>query len=254
MAIDFHSHYGRWGGPRLPEDTPERTLEFLAGQNVEGLLISPLMSLFSSSADPRPENDEIYEYCSEAPDNLFPAISVNPLSGQPALDEIRRCKDAFDVRVLKLHPWLQGFAVSSPEMDKVAELCEKLGIAILFHDGTPVYTHPLQIARLCRDYSELIVIAGHAGLGDLWREAILAAQRYKNLVLCLCGPREFSIKQIIESIPPEQLCVGSDIFTSDNNEAVLWFRWASFRAVEMPDSVRQIIEQETPARILRGIE
>lgn len=252
MVIDMHCHYGRWGGERLTEDTPERLLTFLAGQNVDGALIVPLMGVFSLCSDPKPENDAIVDYCNQAPGRLFAGFSVNPLMGQSALDEIRRCKGEYDARVLKLHPWLQGFSVSSPEMDEVAKLCEQLGIAILFHDGTPVYTHPLQIARLCRDYPGLTVIAGHAGLVDLWREAILAAERYPNLVLCLCGPRELGIKEIIDKIPPEQLCVGSDIFTSDYKEAVLWFRWASFRAVEMPDSVRQIIEQETPARILGG--
>lgn len=250
MVIDFHCHYARWGGPRLPEDTPERTLEFLAGQGVDGALIAPLMGVFSSCTDPKPENDEIVQYCSQAKGKLFPAFSVNPLFGQPALDEIRRCKDEHDARVLKLHPWLQGFPICSPEMDKVAELCEQLGIAILFHDGTPVYGHPLQVARLCRDFPGLTVIAGHAGLGDMAREVIVAAQRYSNFVLCFCGPRELGMKSMVESVPPEQLCVGSDIFTSDNNEAVLWFRWASFRAVDMPEHVRRTIECDTPARLL----
>ncbi len=250
MVIDFHTHYARWGGPRLPEDTPQRTLQLLATSGVEGALISPLVGLFSSCTDHVSENDELYSYCREVPGRLFAAFSVNPLMGQPALDEIRRCNHEHDARVLKLHPWLQGFSVSSPEMDKIAELCEELGISILFHDGTPVYTHPLQIARLCRDFPNLTVVAGHAGLGDLAREAMLAAERYPNFVLCLCGPRELDIGKIIKSIRPEQLCVGSDIFTSDYGEAVLWFRWRSFRAVEMPEQVRRTIEQDTPARLV----
>lgn len=250
MAIDFHTHYARWGGSRLPEDTPERTLELLSRQDINGALISPLMGVFSTCADPKPENDEIFEYCEQAPGRLFAAFSVNPLFGRPALDEIMRCKHEHDARVLKLHPWLQGFSVSSPEMDAVAALCERLDIAILFHDGTPVYCHPLPMARLCRDFPGLTVIAGHAGLGDLAREAILAAQRYPNFVLCFCGPRELVMREMVDTIRPEQLCVGSDIFTSDYNEAVLWFRWASFAAVEMPERTRRIIEHETPARIL----
>lgn len=250
MAIDFHTHYGAWGKPRPADDTPERLLSFLGGQGVDGALITPLMGLFSHCTDPRPENDEIVQYCSHAPGRLFPSFAVNPLFGQSAIDEIRRCKGEYDLRVLKLHPWLQGFSVSSPEMDRIAEVCEELGIAILFHDGTPVYCHALQMARLCRDFPGLTVIAGHAGLGDLAREAILAAQRYPNFILCLCGPRELGIAEMLESVPPEQICVGSDIFTSDYNEAVLWFRWASFRAVEMAPEVRQTVEHGTPRRLL----
>ncbi len=250
MIIDFHCHYTQWGGERIPEDTPERTLRLLATNGVDGALIAPFMGLFSSCADHRRENDEIYNYCREAPDRLFAAFAVNPLMGDAALDEIRRCKAEHDARVLKLHPWLQGFSVSSPEMTPVARLCEELDIAILFHDGTPVYTHPMQMSQLCRDFPGLTVIAGHAGLGDLAREAMLAARRYPNFVLCFCGPREMQMREIIESIPAEQLCVGSDFSTSDADDAVIWFRWRSFRAVEANAQRRRAIEEDTPARIL----
>lgn len=253
MAIDFHCHYTQWGGVRIPEDTPQRTLALLERNGVDGALIAPFMGIFSSCADPRPENDEIEAYCSEAPGRLFPAFAVNPLTGQSALDEIRRCKGEYGSRVLKLHPWLQGFSICSPEMDAVARLCEELGIAILFHDGTPVYSHPFQIARLCRDFPELVVIAGHAGLGDLWREAMLAAARYPNYILCFCGPREAAMSEIVDNVRPEQICVGSDFSTSDKDDAVLWFRWRSFRAVDMPDSTRRVIETSTPLRIVGAV-
>ncbi len=250
MAIDFHCHYTQWGGERIPEDTPERTLAMLEKTGVDGALIAPLMGVFSSCTDPQPENHEIYDYCSAAPGRLFPAFAVNPLMGRHAAQEIRRCKGEYDSRVLKLHPWLQGFSICSPEMDAVAKLCEELGIAILFHDGTPVYSHPLQIARLCRDFPALKVVAGHAGLGDLRREAMIAAQKYPNYILCFCGPREAAMREIIDNVAPEQMCVGSDFSTSDKDDAVLWFRWRSFRAVEMADETRQAIETGTPLRLL----
>lgn len=250
MAIDFHCHYLQWGGERIPEDTPERTLALLEQTGVEGALIAPLMGVFSSCTEHRPENHAIFQYCSEAPGRLFPAFAVNPLMGQAAMEEIRRCRGDYESRILKLHPWLQGFSICSPEMDSVAELCEKLGIAILFHDGTPVYSHPLQMARLCRDFPGLVVIAGHAGLGDLWLEAIVAAKKHPNFVLCLCGPREEAMQRIIDSVPAEQLCVGSDFSTSDKDDAVLWFRWRSFRALRLPEQTRQMIETGTALRLL----
>ena len=249
-VIDFHSHYSGWAGQMSPEDTPARTLRMLDEAGVDGLLISPMFNLFSHCPVCRPENDAIVRYCSEAPDRLFAACTVNPFDGQKALDEIRRCREEHGTRVLKLHPWLQGFSVCTPEMNPVAELCQELGIAILFHDGTPVYTHPLQIARLCRDFPALKVVAGHAGLSDLWHEAVLAAQRYPEYYLCLCGPRERAMRIIIENVPARQLCIGADFSTSDNDDAVLWFRWRSFRELDLPADVREAIEYHTPARLL----
>jgi len=250
MIIDFHVHHGAWGGAQNPADTPERTLKRLAAMGVEGALIMPLAGLFSNCADHSSDNDRVYEFCQARPDRLFPACAVNPIADTLALDEIRRCREEHQTKVLKLHPWLQGFSVSSPEMDKVAGLCRELGMAIIFHDGTPIYSHPLQMARLCRDFPGLIVISGHAGLGDLWREAIAAALRYPDFVLCLSGPREAAMAEIVRGVRAEQLCVGSDMMTSDRDDIILWFRWRSFRALEISPEVRRTIEEETPARIL----
>lgn len=249
-VIDFHSHYSQWGGQLSPDDTPQRTLRMLAEHGIDGLLIAPMMNLFSNYTDCAPENDAIHKYCSQAPDRLFSAFTVNPFDGQKALDEIRRCREEHGSRVLKLHPWLQGFSVCTPEMDPVAELCQDLDIAILFHDGTPVYSHALQMARLCRGFPALKVVAGHAGLGDLWHEAMLAAQRYSNFYLCLCGPRERAMRIIIENVPARQICVGADFSTSDKDDAVLWFRWRSFRELSIPADVREMIECHTPADLL----
>ena len=250
MIIDFHIHFSSWGGVRTPEDTPERTLRRLESVGVDGALIMPMAGLFSNCTDHKTDNDRVFRYCAVAPERLFPAFTVNPYFGAPALEEIRRCSAERGAKVLKLHPWLQGFSVTSQEMDKVAALCRELGIAIIFHDGTPIYSHPLQMARLCKDFPGLKVLSGHAGLGDLWREAVVAAQPNPDFFLCLNGPRELAMAEIIRDVRPEQLCVGSDMSTSEPDDIVLWFRWRSFRALGLPAGVQRIIEQETPARVL----
>ena len=250
MIIDFHCHVGSWGGVMDAADTPERTVGRLEQAGIGGALLMPFAGLFSNCADHAADNDLVYRYCGAAPGRLFPAFTVNPYSGGAALDEIRRCAAEHGAKVLKLHPWLQGFSISSPEMDKVAELCRELRIAVVFHDGSPVYSHPLQLARLCRDFPGLTVVSGHAGLGDLWREAIAAAQRYPDFIVCLSGPRELAMAEILREVRPEQLCVGSDMSTSDRDDIVLWFRWAQFRKLAVPASARRTIEEMTPARLL----
>jgi predicted TIM-barrel fold metal-dependent hydrolase len=250
MIIDFHTHLGSWGGAVSPEDSPQRTLARLEVTGVDGALVMPFAGLFSNCADHPADNDRVMRYCAGSPKRLFPAFTVNPYAGGAALDEVRRCAVECGSRILKLHPWLQGFSVSSPQMDAVAALCCELGVAIMFHDGSPVYSHPLQLARLCRDFPGLTVVSGHAGLADMWREAIAAAQRHPDFILCLSGPRELAMAEIIREVRPEQLCVGSDMSTSDRDDIVLWFRWASFRKLTMPAAVRRTIEEVTPSRLL----
>ena len=250
MIIDFHCHLGSWGGVVTPDDTPERTVGRLDSAGVGAALIMPFAGLYSNCSNHPEDNKRVFRYCAGAPGRLFPAFTVNPLLGASALDEVRRCAAEQDAKVLKLHPWLQGFSISSPEMDAVAGLCRELGLLVIFHDGSPLYSHPLQLARLCRDFPGLTVVSGHAGLGDLWREAITAAQRYPDFILCLSGPRELGMAEVIREVRPEQLCVGSDMSTSDRDDIVLWFRWAQFRKLELPVEVKRTIEEETPARLL----
>jgi hypothetical protein len=250
MIIDFHCHLGSWGGAVAPEDTPERTVGRLEKAGVGAALIMPFAGLYSNCSNHPEDNERVFRYCAGAPGRLFPAFTVNPLGGGAALDEVRRCAVERGAKVLKLHPWLQGFSISSPEMDAVAGLCRELGLALIFHDGSPVYSHPLQLARLCRDFPGLTIVSGHAGLGDLWREAIAAAQRYPDFVLCLSGPRELGLAEVIREVRPEQLCLGSDMSTSDRDDIVLWFRWAQLRKLTLPIEVKRAIEEETPARLL----
>ncbi|MBP1596585.1 MAG: amidohydrolase [Acidobacteria bacterium] len=248
--IDFHVHQGAWGGVRSESDRPEGTLERLSRFGVEGALVMPFAGLFSNWFDHPADNDVVYDYCREFPDRLFAAFTVNPLMGGAALDEIRRCRELHDSRVLKLHPWLQGFSVTSAEMDAVAGLCEKLEVAIIFHDGTPPYSTPLQIARLCRDFPNLKVVSGHAGLCDLWQEAIAAARRYRSFYVCICGPHLSAAQALADSVPSGQLCFGSDLSTSDLDDSLLWYRWRGFRALRMTSEQRETAERITPYEIM----
>jgi hypothetical protein len=40
------------------------------------------------------------------------------------------------------------------------------------------------------------------------------------------------------------------MMTSDRDDIILWFRWQSFRALDLSPEVRRTIEEKTPARIL----
>ena len=54
------------------------------------------------------------------------------------------------MRGVKLHPWLQGFSAHEPGLDPLCEVAAAAGVPILFHDGTPPFSTPLQLASLAR--------------------------------------------------------------------------------------------------------
>ena len=246
MAIDMHTHLGHFSNGS--EVSVKDTLSMLYRQKVDGALVMPTRGLRSNYRDHKIENSRIKTFCEQAPEHLYPAFSVNPLMRKDALNEIHRCREELGIRILKLHPWLQGFSISDPEMTKVAKLCEKLNVVIAFHDGTPPYSTPLQVARLARDFPNLRVISGHAGLNDLWINSIQAAQRYPNYYICLSGPTMRAMQKIVDEVPAEQICMGSDV--TELKEDILWYRWEKFRMLKMSEDKRRIIEDETAKRLL----
>ena len=244
MAIDMHTH------PLLSYDPAdaERLLKILDANHVDRIVVITRDGLRSNCMDHPAINDGIYGFCRKNPERFLPAFTINPLFGQKAVDEIRRCREKFGISLLKLHPWLQGFSLASSHMDRVAAMCRELGITIIFHDGTPPYATPCQLARLCRDFPELKIISGHAGLNDLWYDSLLSARRYQNFHICLCGVAVSQMQRIVDQVAPEQICVGSDFI--DLAEDSLWYPWQQWRRVEMPDKVRDIIENKTPKKLL----
>ena len=255
MAIDMHVHLSVAPDGTVPCE-PGELLSMMDNNAVAGAVMIPLKGLFSNCRDYRVDNDGIAAFCAKAPDRLFPCFTVNPLSPAEAVDEVTRCVDKRNVRLLKLHPWLQGFSIASEQMDRVADVCQKRGVTILFHDGTPPCATPLQVARLAREYPDLKIVSGHSGLNDLWRDAVLAAKRYSNFYLSLCGITTGQMQQIVDQVSPGQICLGSDLLVGGNmafcdSEDAMWYRWQAWRKVEVSDKARDIIENQTPRKLLR---
>ena len=254
MAIDMHVHLSVAPDGKVLCG-PEGLLSIMDKNAVSGSVMMSLMGLFSNFTDHKTENTAIAEFCKKAPGRFYPSFTVNPLSSEEAVDEVKRCVNELNVKILKLHPWLQGFSITYEQMDKVAEVCQELGVTILFHDGTPPYATPLQEARLAREYPELKIVSGHSGLNDLWTDAVLAAKRYPNYYLSFCGSTTGQMQQIVDQIPPEQICVGSDLILGAkmdfcDDEDAMWFRWQAWRKVKVSDEAREIIENQTAKKLL----
>jgi uncharacterized protein len=119
------------------------------------------------------------------------------------------CKELGLVGV-KLHPWLQAFSMTHPGMAGIMETAGSLGVPVLLHDGTPPYSSPLQIAWLAERHPKTIVILGHSGLADLWRDAAIAARQHANIWLQPTAAPPQTIRTALESAGPDRLLFGSD--------------------------------------------
>ena len=76
-----------------------------------------------------------------------------------------------------------GFYPYDPVCYPYYELCQDLGLPVVFHTSpTPApsvsrYAHPIHISDLHRDFPDLAIVYGHAGHGAWWEETVQLARQ-----------------------------------------------------------------------------
>lgn len=246
MIIDFHTHL--LGGKQfnIGVRAGERAIEVM---DRYGLDKAVLFTVDGFWGDYREDNTYLAKQSAEFPDRLFPFATVNPRDGQQAVDELRRCLGEWGMRGIKFHPWLQGFSPLESYMDDIARVAVEYRVPILFHDGTPPYTSPLQIAALAGRFPELQVVLGHAGLMDMWMEAVAAARRLNNIWLCFSGGTPFRIyERMLREVDVSRVMYGSDVFGDDT---IIEMQLTKIRSLPVGEEALAAILGGNARRLLR---
>lgn len=203
MIIDCHTHMA--GGRSFGLEVAAGD-QFVAGMDSCGIDRSVVLTTDGFFFDSATCNDELYAYTQRYPERLVAAPTVDPRRGADAVAELRRCRLELGMKgPLKLHPWLQGFSPVESHLDPLARAAIELDMPMMFHDGTPPYSTPLQVAALAGRFPELTIILGHSGIKDMWQEALAAAKRYPNIVLCLCGTVPYGMDRIVSEVAADRL-------------------------------------------------
>lgn len=243
--IDFHVHQPRanaYGGE-----------EYVAFMDRLGVDVSVLFT-YEGLLRPRPEaNDSLAAFVAPFPDRMVAFSTVDPRDPGAAA-EIERCARGHGMRGVKLHPWLQGFSAHEPGLDDVCAAVAELGIPLLFHDGTPPFSTPLQLASLARRHPEATIVLGHGGLHDLWREAIEAVATAPNVHVCMCGTPPYAMRHIVDSCPLDRLLFGTDAgLRSTPFHLYALLRVQQLEHLELDEARLEAIMDVNPRRLL-GLE
>lgn len=126
-------------------------------------------------------NDRTAEFVASAPDKLIGFFSVHP-EDPGCMDEFDRCVGDLKLCGVKLGPNYQKFDPLSEAAKAVYARAQKLGLPILFHQGTsPVrtaplrYAHPLVMDEIASEFPELRVVMAH--MGHPWQADTIAVIR-----------------------------------------------------------------------------
>lgn len=244
--VDAHTHRSGEGLSLTPGFGPA---EFLRLMDVNGIAKAWVFTLDGLYFDPSLHNDALKDFCAADPLRLIPFCTVHPRYPN-AIAELRRCVLELGMRGVKMHPWAQAFSPLDPPMDALGEEMEGLQVPVEFHDGTPPNSTPLQIAYFAARHPRLTVILGHGGLHDLWKEAVLAAERCPNIYIVPSSMPLHGLRQAVKRLSAERFLFGSDAGFGD----AYWqtFQLNKIRALELGPEAEALILGGNAERVLDG--
>jgi uncharacterized protein len=204
--IDTHTHLPGYTFGLKPRPIMDLRREFESA----GLTQAWIFTTDGLVREPARNNEILAEAVAENLDFFVPFCSVSPHDDEAALREMEQAQAQLGMKGVKLHPWLQAFSMTHSAVLPIFLRAGELNMPVILHDGTPPYCTPLQIAAVAEKAPQTTVILGHAGLDDLYEDAILACRRQPNIFLCLCGPSSGCVEQMVRRCPAERLLFGSD--------------------------------------------
>lgn len=247
MIIDCHTHWGTVWGDRDGHD-PSKWLALLDHHGITHAICLGHRGIHDKSETVRDHND-IAAVCAKSNRRMIQFLTVHPSQGRKAMDEAIRCINQLGARGMKFHPWIQGESLAQPTMDELAELAAERAIPLYFHDGTPPYSMPSQIAGLARRHPRTTIVLGHGGLLELWREAIEAVRRCPNLWVCLSGPHPAAIREYLKRCDLSRLLWGSDFGFSFSD--TISYRLGIVQSLGLDEITLQRILADNPTQLLK---
>lgn len=231
MIVDGHVHIGK--STRLQIDMDGAGLVRIADRiGVDKLCCTDLTALFY---DMHEGNRLLYEEMKRFPDRILGYASLSSTRfEQEGLDEIRRCKEVYGMRGLKIYSTPE-MSIAEPTMIPICELCVELEMPILAH------TTPAECDYLMGHVPEVRFIMAHAGgqpyaHGD-WNRAIMIAAKHPNLYLdtaCSSVDAGF-VAKCIRELGAEKVLFGTDVPLLDP-----WPQLEKARQVEISDEERAL--------------
>lgn len=135
---------------------------------------------------------DLIEYIAQAidkyPNRLIGFVTVDPLGGLKAVQEIEKAVNKFGFKGVKILPAYNYVAINDRRIWPIYEKAQELRIPVLVHTGlsslplakTLDYNNPLLLEDVAIDFPELKLIAAH--IGNPWIGETLAMMlRFKNI-------------------------------------------------------------------------
>ena len=236
MIIDLHTHIGRSrdGAHQNIHEILDLMKQYGIGQS----LVFPI-----DEEKPGPSyqrlNRLIARVVKRYP-NIMGCARLNPNQLGACFDEIDfAVRSGF--RAVKLHPRSDQFCAtqSSSLFDEI----NKHKLIVILHTDHESNCHPMDWFRFFKKYPKIPFVLTHAGK-DLYKQAIHAAQKFRNVFLDTSTISYYRTSQILKEAGAQKI-----VFASDIPYSHIGIELRKFELL-LPISKRRIVYLENAKRIL----
>jgi len=205
-------------------------------------------------------NEWVAEYVKENPRRLIACGSVHPRHTKNILADVEHIL-RIGIRMIKIHPPHQllfpnDYVRGVKELEIIYRAAEANGIPVMFHTGTSVfpgarnkYGDPIYVDDVAVDFPKLKILLAHGGR-PLWMDtAFFLIRRHPNVYLDISG---IPPRRLLEYFPRLPEIAHKTLFGTDwpgPGVPDIKQNVDDFRALEMPEGMRQQIFGKTAAAI-----
>ncbi|MCK5834762.1 MAG: amidohydrolase [Lentisphaeria bacterium] len=138
----------------------------------------------------------------------------------PNKQEVLQRLKAAGIRGIKLHPQYQSFQLEDPRAFEIYEICQELGLVIIFHcgkDGSylpPFNSSPKRLLEVQAKFPQLKLVGGHFGGLEMWDEVetyLIGKPIYLDTSIFLESCSTTQILRMIRNHPEDYILFGSDV-------------------------------------------
>jgi predicted TIM-barrel fold metal-dependent hydrolase len=241
--FDTHTHIGtaRHSGRVYSADDLLRDMDQFG---VDRAVVIP----FPVVEDCRAAHDEIGRAVEAHADRLVGSACLYPYIPEVEFrDEIRRCREQYGFRAVKLQPQYQALNPVSRTSDFWFETAIENGLAAICHTGTGApFALPSSFMLPARRFPELRIVLSHSGGGVFVGEAITAAVFCPNIYLELSSLMPHHVREVLSHVPAERLMIGSDLPESLETE------FGKILSLPIGEEERRSILYDTGARVFNA--
>ncbi len=202
MIIDSHTHVQRTSG--FWDSPPERIISLMDKAGID-------MSVIMTYSDSPSLVEYIHECVVKYPARLIGYARLDPSGGDEVCRVLENAITKLGLKGLKLHPVGNLVHPSADSSLQLIRTAARLGAPTLFHCGDEEFTLPMQIASAAEKCPEATIIMGHMGGYFHVEDAILAAEKFPNIILETSAmPYPEKIAEAVSRIGAERVLFASD--------------------------------------------